>query len=249
MEFDVVIPTYIRVDKAKECIEKVSLAREHAMNTFPILSKLTCYVWVSTDEELSIFSEYYSGHDWIKPYLLDNFYDRAPIDWDKHIRNTESDWIHFLMDDQHVNVKSYACVVDSIVSKSINSVIGMYIDNYPDHFHDDARNGGSIIINKKFCLNTFGDKPIFCPDYYRWIFDCEFATYVKSIGKFHYIRQATLSHYHPSVTPEKRPDDCYFIGRFKIMPHDLNMCEMRKKAGLLWGKNFDLITKETVDGI
>ncbi|MCK9326768.1 MAG: hypothetical protein M0P69_14850 [Bacteroidales bacterium] len=96
---------------------------------------------------------------------------------------------------------------------------------------------GVLLIGSKF-LDRFPERMAFCPIYKGLYCDTELAEYAQSVDKFTYCDKAVVTHYHPSLYPNKK-DETHDIGRqYKVQ--DINNWDRRRAKGLLWGRSFEL---------
>jgi hypothetical protein len=90
------------------------------------------------------------------------------------------------------------------------------------------------MMGKKF-IERFPDAP-FCVDYGHGCSDHELGDYAKLIGRHFHCMDAGLHHNRMKDESQEQAN--------KIIHKDLPIFKERKKRGLVWGKNFDLINKE-----
>ena len=77
-------------------------------------------------------------------------------------------------------------------------------------------------------------------DYNRFFSDFELWKYAKYIGKFEFCITARIEHLHP-CTNKAHADQTHTDVR-QFLARDKRTFQLRQAKGLLWGKNYELIT-------
>lgn len=99
--------------------------------------------------------------------------------------------------------------------------------------------GAFGLVGQKFLLR-FPDRKLFCEDYLDHYSDVELVQYAESIGKFHFAKDAWVTHYHPMVTKEM-DETATLVSKTHNAMRSRHV--MRKAYGYLWGKNFGRVFK------
>lgn len=94
------------------------------------------------------------------------------------------------------------------------------------------------LMGRKF-IERFPERAVFCPDYIHYASDTELKKFAVSIGKFHFCREALITH--------KSPKDNTYRLAHEFRSHDAELYYRGRPAkGYLWGKNFGLVTKKAI---
>jgi len=97
--------------------------------------------------------------------------------------------------------------------------------------------GPHLVIGKKF-IERFPNRVFFCPEYWHFWSDREFWAYAKSMDK------AVVNPDAMVIVHEFEPGDTTYKDSRKYKKQDLERWNARQKAGLLWGRTFELLGEE-----
>lgn len=99
-----------------------------------------------------------------------------------------------------------------------------------------------LAIGRRF-LERFPDARPCCPDYYHFFFDTELGEYAKEEGKFFWCEEArVVTHLHGGDESKALQDPTHQLSRLHAA-RDEEMRATRKYSGMLWGRNFDLVSR------
>ncbi len=100
---------------------------------------------------------------------------------------------------------------------------------------------GFVLVGREF-LKRFPGKKIYCPDYQHYFADTELHRFAKKAGRFTFLKETAVDHWHFSVTGEM--DDTARKSRVKLSI-DKSISEERMRRGYLWGEDFNLLKGES----
>lgn len=107
-----------------------------------------------------------------------------------------------------------------------DGVVGLNTVNF------DAKDTSIMLIGEKF-INRFPDRKIYFPGYKHFGADTELGNFAKRIGRFQFIRDAMVRHFHPACGVPL--DETHYHGR-KYLNEDLKLFEERERGRLVWGR-------------
>ena len=113
-----------------------------------------------------------------------------------------------------------------------NGVIGFNQVNL-----ENSCEAGFTLIGRKF-IDHLRPHGLFCPDYKHYYADTELHKFATTFGRFRFIKEAKIDHYHFSVTGEK--DSTALISQ-QSREEDKETAKKREEQGLLWGRDFTRI--------
>lgn len=85
-------------------------------------------------------------------------------------------------------------------------------------------------------IDRFPGRQVFCPDYIHYGSDFELGRYARSISRLFLCEEAKVLHHRPH-------DKTWSLAK-PIETHDLPVQKQRMAKGLLWGADFERLTKE-----
>ena len=224
MKIDIVIPTYKRYKKLIRCLESIP----HQDNL---------KVWIYCDnKDKDTYNKIKHFHS--NAYLLEEQYRAFGI-WNFHLK-----WRFFS------DIFCYLCDDTRVYAETFTHIHRHFIEKFPDTdgvvtFKQSNLSSGSDsamgCIGKKF-IDRYPYRQAFCPNYKSFFADTEIGDYAKKLGKFHYGEDCLIEHYHPSIYPQEM-DDTHKTIRDKEKDIDIKINQKRKNKGLLWGENFELISR------
>jgi hypothetical protein len=160
--------------------------------------------------------------------------------WNKHLLSCKSDALVYLNDDV------------LLFSDTLTVIEQKFKEYFPDYdgimgLNQSNINSGSKVLSAYGVIglkyaDRFPRRQVWCPDYHRFYGDKELGEFAESIGKFKYCEEAKIIHLHPSVDI-KQLDMTHVKVREWLKPDRTTYYE-RQRLGLLWGKNYTLLTKE-----
>lgn len=233
IQIDVVIPTYKRSLKLQNSIKTIYQAKKDRHN-------INLYIYFSNYDELRIFNNF---NHWIKKHIVNNY--KVPEFWNSHLKNMVSDVMIYLNDDVLVEKDFFEIIERDFIKifPDLDGIMGINQSNLISNQKLDSAYG---IIGKKY-LERFPDKNPWCTDYYRFFADKELGEYAKSINKFYYNENIKITHLHPSID-HRQIDETHLIVR-QWLKQDQITYQERQKKGWLWGKNYNLLSKEEYDKV
>lgn len=91
------------------------------------------------------------------------------------------------------------------------------------------------LLGHKF-IERFPERAVFCPDYTNWGGDSELGRFARSINRLYICNESQVLHH--------RLKDATRDQIKSLETQDYHFIAERKKAGLLWGRDFQLLRKE-----
>ena len=85
-------------------------------------------------------------------------------------------------------------------------------------------------------IERFPNRSALCPDYVHYVSDSELGRFARSIGRLHPCDEARVIHH-------RLQDATYRVAK-PLEVQDFYYIDERRKAGLLWGRDFKLLRKE-----
>lgn len=232
MKIDIVIPTYKRLNQLVNCIDSVILSM-----LISIEHEFKIHVFFSDDAEFELIRSRLHDNDHVVCHLLDKEY-RAPVFWNDYLLTMKADALAYINDDVKLDYKALRHAVGVLENEGTDSVVGFFQENAGDD--QGICKAAFGLIGSTFA-DRFPERQVFCPDYYALGLDRELFNFAESVGRFFYCEEAKIFHYHPAFTGEI-PDETHHHNRRNI-GHDVEVKALRKERGLLWGKNFERVTK------
>jgi len=233
MKFEMIIPTYKRIDKLKRLLDSI-----HP----DYLKFIDVYIYCDNND-IDTYNALTGKYGFVMGKIMDKQYRAFGI-WNYHLKN-------------HFNSDAMIYVCDDIEFME-NALMGMYLlweqinnDNdivigFNQYNLESSSKYAMGIIGKNF-LKRFPNNQYFCPDYVSFYADSESGEYAESLGKFYFGNGLKIHHYHPAFYKNEN-DEAHKIVRDKHSQLDKIVNKKRKQLGLLWGQNFDLI-RPTIEGV
>lgn len=232
MFFELVIPSYRRMEKLLNCLNSIE-------DTDKGSNQVDTYVYFNTKEEVDEFGKLDVSKG-INLKVLDRYV--VPEFWNSHLRQCVS------------NVDVMVCLNDDVLLKkdTILELEKAFKENFPtfDGIVGLRQSNGPVeqCLDSAFCAiglkysMRFPEKQVYCKDYkYLWA-DKEVGDYAKSINKFYFAEKAELIHLHCAFTGEQ-PDETHLHTRSNKML-DKTTYFKRRQLGCLWGRDYKLINNE-----
>lgn len=249
MIFDVVIPTYKRIEKLRRCLSSIFLIKG-------LRDKIRVHIYFDNNDKEGFNSNlFYAKLNTVGAIDFKVFdsgtrqvlkkQHRAFGIWNLHLRSMVADGIFYICDD----VELYpGCLMNAIndfkkLYPDTDGMIGINQCNIP--LNDEGYSVFAMgLIGKRFAEHyTCHHEACFCPDYKSFHADTELGLFAKSQNKFHYCQEAKLFHYHPAHCKEEIDETHNIVRKAEIVNKDRNTWNKRQKKGLLWGKSFELIAE------
>lgn len=233
MKFDMVIPTYKRKEKLERCLNSI-IEND--------LKFLDIYIYFDNN---NIKSEKYikEKFPFVHTKVMTNQYRAFGI-WNYHLfhylKSTSSGMIYVC--DDIVFLPNTLLTMKTLFEQICKDTDGVLTFN--QYNLTSASKYAMGLIGKKF-IDRFPYSQCFCPDYVSFYADAELGVYAKSIGKFYFGSGCRIHHYHPSFYKQES-DEAHKIVRDKNSIVDRQINIARRRANLLWGKNFTLIRKKKI---
>ena len=191
---------------------------------------------------------------WVKKMgyniVVENQKDKSYIigAWNRIVKDyfvpCEFDAFLGLVDDVYLNEGALDAAVQCMGEKfpDLDGVIG-FNQTCVGHSNYTFKEFGQCLFGRKFIERY---KPvnyqICCPAYSHFYQDEEMYKYASNMGKFHFCKEATLDHNHPSFTGDV--DETHNLTRFSPSSpksKDDKMYKYRKEIGLVWGQSWELV--------
>ncbi len=255
MKLHILFRSFRRQDMARGNLLRVIVARKHALANVKGLESINLTHWVDTEEERDFFLKHFGNNGWYNIEVIKDYNTKAPLMIGEFFRTTEADMFEWLWDDVGVYEDTYTLAINTMMLRfpkrdkhhprivSYNGILGVKIANYPKHWPWQSSYGNPHFIGSGVIKNhykAYPDKPIFCPDYKRVIWEVEFV----AVARFHtliwYCPEIRIDHWVP--TKKETEDEVHKKSRADgSSQRDKDMLRERKKRGYHWGLNFDLI--------
>lgn len=230
MKIDIHIPTR----KREEMLNRLLVSVQCAM-----LDGVNVYVWFDTKEEMEGFRDKYNWVDlyWLHLKVLGMQFV-PPLFWNARLRETRADVFLYLCDDTEMDIGCLRAVRNAFRNKfpDFDGVVGIRQSNIPVSQSVPAAFGA---IGMKFA-DRFSLRNVFCPEFFCFYIDEELGIYADNIGKFYHCFDAAVIHHTPGADKAKPDDTNRWLRRNK--QHDIAVYRERKRRGLIWGKNFKLVS-------
>ena len=228
MKIDIVIPSHNRPTKLKKCLNSI-------MGN--MVSKCTVYVYFSSKFDMQFTVMKYGTHPWLKYRLYEPEFHAAEF-WNSHLKTCDADIFMYLTDDVqlHPGCLSTARTRYLLNFPNFDGVLGLNQANFPPNVK--AAQGAFGMIGKNY-FNQFPDNAVFCQDFYCMYVDSEMELLARKHNRFYFSQEAKLDHFHPAVNPSYMDETNKHIRRFQ--GKDDKVWKERRRRGLLWGNDFELI--------
>lgn len=151
-------------------------------------------------------------------------------------RTSESDIVIFLADDTEVTSNIVKICKKEMHKRfpDMDGMLGLNQTNLPEK--ENCHEFSFPVLGRAF-IDRFPNRNVFCPFYGHYYGDTELGLYAKSIGKFHFCKEAEIIHYHPFFSDRKQ-DQTWMIAH-RRMQGDMALFKDRQSRGKLWGKDFE----------
>ena len=126
--------------------------------------------------------------------------------------------------------------IESAFSDGLDLVCGLNQTNIPAIAN--CTEFAFMAVGWKFLMERF-PWGVFCPDYWHFFSDTELGLYAKELDRFIFLEGAKIIHHHPSHSQDVI-DDAHNAARIHKQ-RDVMIYEQRRKADLLWGRNFERV--------
>ena len=254
MKLHILVVSHNREDITIKNMKRCEIGRAHAIKHVETLDDIQCTIWVTSVREKEFFDKQFNNHNWVNTVIVKKYIEQAPILMSNFLQTTKADVFHITWDDHGVYEDCYTNALNAMIQRfpertihqlrtSYDGVVGMDIVNYPKHWPWQSGFGPSQLIGsgvlESFKIFT-GGLPLFCPDYKRVCWECEFSAYMRFHNSMWYCGTARVDHWRPDV--HRKPDKSHTNGRDDgSMNRDRLMYLERRRRGYFWGLNFDLV--------
>lgn len=225
MILDIAIPTYLRAEKLMRALASIKASKEAC----PSDVKVNVDVFYSHSAEWLETSRVV-GRDWIGHHLIENGEFRLPIFWNDRLRESKADALCFLNDDILLSKTCLTIAAKEIKKMEFDGVLGFRIENITETVQPCLTSFGVIGIRY---ADRFPNRKVFCPEYVSLYADVELQRQAEKLGRFRFVEQCSLVHYHPAYAPDEQ--DFTHLHTRRNFASDRAIFERRNKAGLLWG--------------
>lgn len=264
MRLHILFVSHNREEMTVRNIKRCETACNHALKNVDSLKEVTCSIWVTTQHEKEFFDAHLKEYKWISTSIVKDYIEWAPLLMNRHLRTTKADLFHITWDDHGVYEDCYTNAIKAMLLRfpkktvhthayvgfSYNGIIGIDIANYPKHWPWQGWYSSQHLIGAGYIKgweHLHGDLSLFCPDYKRVMWECEFSASIRFYNSIWCCREAKLDHWRPDFSGNKLqwiPDKSHTEGRADgSMKQDREIFQERRKMGYYWGLNFDLINK------
>ena len=230
-------------------INRCRIAREHVFRNVNSMREFICTIWVVTQAEKDAFDVEFKNLDWVSVEVIKDYTEKAPILMSEFL-GTTADLFCITWDDHGVYEDCYTNAINAMLGKfpartphnkqfSYDGVVGMSIVNYPKHFPWRSGFGPYQLIGSgviKSFKSAYPDKTIFCPDYKRICWECEFAAYIRFHNAIWYCHDARVDHWRPDQSTNSaqwKPDKSHVEGRMGSMERDRQMYLERRHVVII----------------
>lgn len=145
----------------------------------------------------------------------------------------------------------YLCDDTELAPNCIQEAVKVFSRRWPDGdgvvgFHQQIADKGGWcqsamgMVGRAFA-ERFPSRQLFCPDYGRFHADSELGATARKLSRFEYGRDASLVHYHPAHCPAEMDATHQAVREIGPVARDKVTQSERRKRGLVWGLNFELI--------
>lgn len=217
--FDVVIPTYNRVEKLKKCLASL---RNQTFQDFN--------VFVVADNNCEATRKAYGKDDLGDVGIIFNQKcKKAPRIWNSFLRDNPNRSICFICDDVELDGNCFEELlkIDNLDDK----LIGFNQKNL-----EVGCKAAMGFVGTKFA-DRFNERQVWCPDYDNMHVDGELIDSAVHFGAFFYAPQCRLVHHHP-VTDVRLFDETHNKTR-EHAQQDAETRLFRQKKGLIWGRDYE----------
>ena len=234
MKIDIIIPSLARYEKLHRCLISIKKAIEYKQ-----VNDIKVFLYFSRHEDMTEFN--LSPPAWLYCDLIQDYKFAHSTVFNYHIKDSKADAILYASDDIEFH------------EDCLDKVANCMTENYPDMDGLIGINQINIdpdiavkyafgLIGAKYA-KRFPSKQVVCPDYITYYTDWSIGACAIYLNRFKFCKEAKLIHHHPFVD-EKNIDDTYRKGQ-EIRGIDAKTHKERQDLGLLWGKDFTLIRKES----
>lgn len=223
MTFDIVIPTFNRLEKLVTCL-----------NSIPKTNNI--HIWVYFDNNDKTYHTFPINEKHITKVLMPKKYQAFGI-WNYHAQKCISDIMVYLCDDT------------SLYLDTLLNVEKHFIELFPDtdgvvtfnQVNIKGTNSAMGCIGKKF-MNRYPGYQLFNPNYVSFYADTDLGNYAKKLGKFYYGLDCRIEHFHP--VSGVKPDSTHHIIRGKDKEIDIKINKIRTERQMLWPETTEMIPRE-----
>ncbi len=235
MKMDIILISHNRKMMTVRSILGHSTAISNALN-HELLNEVGLYIWVDSQDELEFFTGLYGDTPWIHPQLVKDYGENAPLRLSQFMIESKADLMHLTFDDHNVWEDCYVNSVRAMIKyfPQINGVVSMYIVNYSGNYPWQSREEPLLVSSK--LIKAFYNKhaqPVFCPDYKRRAFECEFGAYIRHGNMVWNCKDAKVDHWWEAKTHTENINHGF--------NYDMRMQAERIKRGYHWGLDFNLV--------
>jgi len=234
MKLDIVIPTLKRKDKLERTLASIRCAITNSGSHVDAHIKV---FYSDKEEYLNISDE--SGWPWVKNFLLPEKEFRITDFWNDRLKESTADVFCYLTDDISLDKFCLANMEPAINGMGFDGVLGFRIENITEREQPCLASFG--VIGLKYA-DRFIDRKVFCPDYCSLFADMEFQRQAEALGKFKFVPECSLVHYHPNYMLAGNDSTHKHYRRNDSM--DRKTFELRSKRNLIWGLNPELINNQ-----
>lgn len=229
MKLDLVIPTKGRIEKLDNCINSIL----HSIRD----QDVSIYIYFSIKEEYNYYQSIFKDTGLPVYNILMNEDYKVPRFWNKHLKYMEADALCYLNDDVLLLEDTISTLFDMYQSRfpDFEGVMGLNQVNVLSSSKVEAAFG---VIGKKYA-DSFPDRKVWCPDYYRFYADFELWRFAKKTNRFEFASPVQIHHLHP-CTDRKLADETHADVRTWI-DTDRETFRIRSTKNLLWGDSWELI--------
>ncbi|HDZ37030.1 MAG TPA: glycosyltransferase [Marinobacter sp.] len=216
MHIDILIPTWNRPELLRACVKSIEQSIQKDISIFVIIDgNLELIETVSRWDVAIIVNQ--ERRDWV-------------FSINKGLQFVHGDGIIYASDDL---VFDKDCIANAVVAMK---------EKFPDGDGLVAIKQSVVGCNTAFGLfghkfiERFPEQCVFCPDYVHYGSDSELGRFARSINRLHICEEARVIHH-------RIKDATYSIAK-PMEVQDFHFINARREAGLLWGRDFQLLRKE-----
>lgn len=218
MHVNLIIPTYDRVQALKDCVQSIMKSTYEDKSIIVVIDGNRQMINELIDEPIAVrFSPQRKDWIWNMNRALNSFISDGII--------YASDDIVFQPDCISIAVKA--------LQERFSDGDGLVAFKWKGIENESPAFG---LMGRKF-IERFPERAVFCPDYIHYASDSELKRFAVSIGKFHFCREALITHKAPK-------DNTYRLAREFRSKDDRLYYRERPAKGYLWGKNFGLVREK-----
>jgi len=221
MKFDVVVPTYQRVEKLEKFLSSVKKQNNPNFHVY-------CYF----DNNDSNGYEKFKDSDGVTCFLLHDR-KRAFGVWNHHLKTMDADGLLYVCDD----IEFYDGCFEEIEKIFMrDGLIGFNQANIPSG--EGFSRFAMGCIGAGFA-DLFPNRQCFCPDFLSFHADSELGQVAIRKNKFIYGENCKIHHHHPAHE-KKEWDDTHNVVRDSV-PYDRETYNLRRAKDILWGLSFERV--------